>query len=459
MTLNYTVLFNIELLHEYFFDRKCNVLSIIPSQDCKTLATSMRLLFRSINNTFITFIQQNESGEPFLNTDKIKMFRSSYGNKVLRFYLKVNDPAFFNYTNLPTLAAANSKLYFSNLSENLQNQILYLSAPVAAYDATKTYMPGDLAMDAATGNIYEAVRKNNPAKKTKLTDNTIWALKGLSTFDSIENYAPGKTYMTGEFVRQSNSDNIFEAAKRNTGKTAKDLSDASVWIPRGKGQLQYAAGNDVISCSNGAYFFQLPAAVKKADVSILAFNFDTKKPAFDVVIKKETRKFDSAVTQVSIDLSTLDPGKYVIKVNDETSTVYYDPTLDGNGILGIIEIYNHLLAKDEFSLLDDNEKIKHAKYSLVFPNRRVLWKYVRKDGRAKSITDTGETGYSFTLDGEEFVSATPIPLSEDALKTLKLEFSSKDFSISPLPNPSVLRLSRHTQDDFDYLCSETYLNY
>lgn len=459
MTLNYTVLFNIELLHEYFFDRKCNVLSIIPSQDCKALATNMRLLFRTINNTFVTFIQQNENGEPFLDTDKNKMFRSSYANKVLRFYLKVNDPAFFNYTNLPALAATNSKLYFSNLSGNLQNDIRYLSAPVETYDAAKTYMPGDLAMDAATGNVYEAVRKNNPAKKTKLTDNSIWTLKGLSTFESIEDFASGKTYAAGEIVRQPNSDNIFEAAKRTTGKAAKDLSDASVWIPRGKGQLQYAAGNDVISCSNGAYVFQLPAAVKKADISILAFNFDIKKPAFDVVINKETKKYDNAVTQVKIDLSALDAGKYVVKVNDETNTIYYDPTLDGNGVLGIVEIYNHLLPKDEFSLLDDTEKIKHAKYSIVFPNRRVLWKYVRKDGRAKSITDTGDTGYSFTLDGEEFVSATPIPLSEEALKTLKLEFSSKDFSISPLPNPSVQRLSRHTQDDFDYLCSETYLNY
>ena len=110
-------------------------------------------------------------------------------------------------------------------------------------------------------------------------------------------------------------------------------------------------------------------------------------------------------------------------------------------------------------MLTDEEKLKNITYNIQFSNRRVLWKYIRKDGKAKSITDTGETGYVFKLNGEEFISGNPIPLSEGVLKTLKLEFNSKDFNIHPLPNPGTDHLGKFHQNDYDYLCSEAYLNY
>jgi hypothetical protein len=125
----------------------------------------------------------------------------------------------------------------------------------------------------------------------------------------------------------------------------------------------------------------------------------------------------------------------------------------------VIEIFSHLPGDDDYSLLTADEKLKNPRYQLHFPNRRVLWKYIRKDGKAESITDTGETGFAFNLSGNDFVSAFPIALSENVIKTLRLDFNTKDFRIFPLPNPQVKRLATHNQHDYDYFCSEVYLNY
>jgi hypothetical protein len=173
----------------------------------------------------------------------------------------------------------------------------------------------------------------------------------------------------------------------------------------------------------------------------------------------EVRNFREPATNIAVSLSSLSRGKYEITINKEKRRVYYDPILSRGDILGVIEIFNHLRGTDSYALLDEDEKIKSIVYRIQFANRRVLWRYKPKDGKAESITDTGETGYVFNLVGSFFTSSTPIPLSENVLKTLRLDFNTKDFGLFPLPNPGIQRLGKYTQNDFDYLCSEVYLNY
>ena len=96
---------------------------------------------------------------------------------------------------------------------------------------------------------------------------------------------------------------------------------------------------------------------------------------------------------------------------------------------------------------------------LHFPARSVLWKYNRKDSRASTITDTGDTGYAFTLQGNAFVSNRPILLSQDAVETLELSFTDTASKLAPLPNPPAGKLGRTQQADYAYLSAELFLNY
>jgi len=460
MDLNYSTLFTIELLHEYFLNRKCKDVQIVQANDCADTARRMNIQFRQIDNRLLAFIRENNNHEPYLNSSDNKSYRKYYQKTIFRFYLKIDDPTFYNYSNLNLFYGLNRKFYFSNLAKNKQSGNLYLSVPVHEYNAGSNYVPGDLVKDA-NGNVFEAIKKISSAKKNKLTDASLWAPKGLLHLAKpIEDHTAGKTYAPGDLVKEPGTDNIFEALKKHTSGNADGLKDISLWASREQGQLQYPADNDLVDCCGENYLFKVATPVTKAEIAISRFNFDPGKPEYNVSAKEsETKNFQNPVSQIPISFSGLNPGKYEIKINDEHKIVYYDPVLKAGNILGVIEIFNHLPENDDYSLLTDEEKLKNITYNIQFSNRRVLWKYIRKDGKAKSITDTGETGYVFKLNGEEFVSVIPIPLSEGVLKTLKLEFNSRDFNIHPLPNPRADHLGKFHQNDSDYLCSEVYLNY
>ena len=60
--------------------------------------------------------------------------------------------------------------------------MLYLTSPVKDYAVGKTYVPGDFVKDPGSGNVFEAIKKHTSKKKTSLTDTLLWAPKGLSHF-------------------------------------------------------------------------------------------------------------------------------------------------------------------------------------------------------------------------------------------------------------------------------------
>ena len=462
MNTNYSKLFTVELLHDYFADSKCKGLQILPTRDCASVCKQMNIQLRNNQNELMAFIRENDEQGPFINSGTNQFYHKYYNNIVFRFYITMNSSTLLHYTNIEYAFNDNKKFYFSNLAGNEQNGEFYLTAPVADYTPGNTYNPGALVKDTLSGNVYESLKKTVAAKKKNpLSDTTLWAPKGLLYLQKpVDDFAEKKDYQQGSLVKKPGSQNVYEATKRQTSGKITDLEDTTLWLARGEGQLQYATDNDSIIYCGSKYIVNLPAAITSADIDVYGFNFDAVKPGYAVaLLPHEKRNFKTPSTQVSINFETLAPGMYKIKVNDQVAMVYYDPVLNAGNILGVVEIFNHLPASNNYALLDNNEKIRNITYQVRFANRRVLWKYVRKDGRAKTITDTGDTKYEFNLDGEAFISAVPIPLTEFAVKTLKLDFNTKDFALKPLPNPGTERLAICTQDGFDYFCSEVYLNY
>jgi hypothetical protein len=408
MQVSYSILFDIQLLHEYFSNKKSRDVVIVPADDCLQFFKGAHILWRNTDSRYFALMRENKAHEPFINTlpedgsPSQKLYREYFKTDVFRFYLQAKSHLFFNYTNTGNVSGK-QVFYFSNLAANKRADTYYLSRPV-------------------------------------------------------NDHVTGKEYLPGNLVAQPGTDNVFEAIRKHTSTNVSELSNASLWAL--KGQLQYPTEHDLIEYSAGNYLFVLSAPATTAQISFFSFNYDDAAPAYDVPVGATVSQvFAVAQTEVTINLSTLNPGKYLVQVNGESRMVYYDPLLASGYVLGIIEIFNHLPGTNEYALLTADEVIKGMSYTIQFPTRRVLWKYIRKDSKAQAITDTGSTGYTFPLHVDEFVSATPIPLSEVVLETLELTFSTADFKLHPLPNPSVQRLGRFTQNGYDYLCSEIFLNY
>ena len=461
MKSSYAKLFKVELLHEYFSNRQCPDFEIFPSEDTKVLLNRAKISWRNTGNKLITFIEQNEAGEPRFNTTSVKHYRNDFGNSVFRFYLRLRNPVFFNYTNIDFDFNSQKKFYFNNLSRNSGSGYLFLSVPLSPFVLQKQYTPGDIVKDTGNGKVYEALKRYTSKRKTELSDPLLWSPKGMSSINNnITDLTIGKSYNPGDLVKEPKTENVFEAIKKFTANSQAELSDRSLWAQRGQGQMQYANGNDLIECSSGNYNFTVSNPVTKADISVFAFNYNPASPGYDVPIRdNEIKNFNQPGSIVPVNLSSVKQGKYLIKINGEAKEIYYDPAMNAGNVFGVIEIFNFLPANNEYSLLTEDEKIKEIDYQISFATRSVLWKYIRKDGKAQTVTDSGSTAYQFTLQGDGFVSSSPIPLSENALKTLALEFNTTDFKLSPLPNPSPERFGKCNQNDYDYLCSEIYLNY
>lgn len=462
MNIHYSILFSIELLHEYYSNGRTTDVVLIPAADTEALFRRMRIRWRRAGSRYLALLEAREKSPgvylPAINSPTQNFYRQAFGKNVMRFLVVQQTGLFLNFTNLPLQSG--KRYVFSNRSANQRNSSLYLSAPVTAFATGREYLPGNLAMRASNGQVFEALTKHTSTSASQLNNKTLWQPKGLRFLGRpLKKFTVGETYQQGEWVTGTGN-KVFEAVRYTTVSAASEINNTALWKEQGEGELQYPTANDLVEQSTGFYQFPLAVPASTVTIHVFGFNYNEAAPAFDVPAAKTTvLEFTVPQPEISVNFSSLPPGRYLLDVNGEKAEVYHDPALGSGNVLGVVEIYNHLPGDNEFSFLTAAEEIRQRDYVLHFPARSVLWKYNRKDSRASAITDTGDTGYAFTLQGNAFVSNRPILLSQDAVETLELSFTDTASKLAPLPNPPVVRLGRTQQADFAYLSAELFLNY
>lgn len=462
MNIHYSILFTIELLHEYYSNGRTTDIVLVPTADTEALFRKMRIRWRQAGSRYLALIEAAEKTPgvymPSINTPTQNFFRQAFGKTVLRFVVVQQNNLFANITNL--LLQSGSRYIFSNRSANQLGGAFFLSAPVTTFATGREYLPGNLAMRASNGQVFEALTKHTSTSASQLNNKTLWQPKGLRFLGRpLKKFTVGESYQQGQWVTGTGN-KVFEAVRNTTAAAASEINNTALWKERGEGERQYPTGNDLLAYSTGHFRFPLAVPASTVTINVFGFNYNEAAPAFDKPAAKTTvLEFTDLQTEVKVNLSSLPPGRYLLDVNGEKSEVYYDPALGSGNVLGMVEIYNHLPGDNDFSFLTATEEIRQRDYVLHFPARSVLWKFNRKDSRASAITDTGETGYAFTLQDNAFVSSRPILLSQDAVETLELSFTDTVSKLAPLPNPPAGRLGRIQKNDFSYLSAELFLNY
>lgn len=398
MVLSYLTLFSVELLHLYCNKTVLVDCSILPSEETKQYFNGSNLLFRFVDNRLYALITEFEK-KPFVPLE---------ANRIFRFYIKCNNPSFFNYTNIE--AGSSALYYFSNLANNGGAE-LNLSQPIADYAVDKDYLVGDFARESGTENTLENIRKGR----------------------------------------------------------AFPLNDPSAWIPRGT--QQFVTGDDLIRSLSGSYryLFASPTTVKEATITIRGFHITgATLTEYDALVIE--RWFPVPVAEIQADLSTLPFGKYKIVIKATTSTdslftdeelIYYDLTAKKLSALGVIEIFNHLPYTDTYSLLNDHGDIKETAYVIRFANRNALWKYITQTTNVSNII-SGVPGLNFIKDGNVFTSDKPIEFKQFPDDSFMLEFSGSG-PPNPVkasyPSPALLKCEKEMDGTIKNYFSEIHLNY
>jgi hypothetical protein len=393
MTTNYSYFFQVELLHKYFANGVCNDFSIAPSLQTQAVLNGNRMLAKQYSNKLYVALQVDDANKAFI---------TPANNIQLTFFLRLNNPVFFNYTNLPFTYQPGKIYYFTNRNTNIGNGKNFLSLP-APFNNTKAYHPGDIAADGS-GVIFECI-------------------------SSCTGIAP-TVANSANWMKVDNNQYVTEA-------------DALQWLP-----------------SFSTYTF----TTVQTNAVIDAFGYNVASSNYTNHVLSKTIPFGQSVKSFKLDLSVLSPGKYKLTVNGVNQMIYINDELSVRQAFAVIEIFNDNNLSANYRLLNGTT-LKAPVYSIDFLNRATIWKYILNNTSKGNISVT-PADFSFPgAAANTIVSKTPIPLSEAPLHVSLSLSTINNVPVTPavaVPDvacASPQKLTNHSIGTDKYACSEIFLNF
>ena len=335
-------------------------------------------------------------------------------DKFFRFYFFCNNPVFFNYTDIDSRLSKGYILYVSNFANNKIDTTLNLSVTIplfSSYPSNNTFYPGDLVTDA-TGIVYECILQST-------------------------NNLP---------------------------------TNSSFWLQRSN--KQYISSADILRLSPAGYQNTFAAGISSLNATVkglkVAGNILVEYTAFTV-----QQTFKNPVTNVQLDLSMLQPGRYkivlsAIKASDNSAinieeTIYYDSVAGLNNAVGVVEIFNCIATTGDYTLQENGSNIiNETVYTISFANRTAWWNYISK---TNAVTGIGATVsglvFSNSASNEQlFTSNFALPFVKNFDYTpFTVVQAVGPSQIIPWPSPTVLKCETDNLGAITKVFTEVYLNY
>jgi hypothetical protein len=186
---NYTKLFSIEFLHDFYRDsadafrdtklRKeiLQDISFKPDDATLQIMNGYRIKYKVQKNKLICIVQtiasiDTTSGSPKVNIVN-KPLVNFDENTILTFKIFIHSARFLNNSNLRRFDTKDKILKFGNDSGNKRDALLSLSKKIPAYKTAETYKTGMLVTNP--GNLsFEAIKDSDPAHPQNTTKIQFW---------------------------------------------------------------------------------------------------------------------------------------------------------------------------------------------------------------------------------------------------------------------------------------------
>lgn len=252
----------------------------------------------------------------------------------------------------------------------------------------------------------------------------------------LENYSAANDYEVGSVVQNGSA--IFEAIQYNHPANAHNTGDNSFWralLPE-----------------------RFPAYAE-------TFRPEISKGIIDD-IQKGTIVFDTATNNLyeckrlifkgsRIELSNTSYWREVTALQYVSAADITDRSLFTvpPSTLGIVELFFDNTVSDDMRLLTDAGIVKEQNFVIRFKNRISTWKYISAQNAVTAITDADNV-FSFTQDGNVFLSDAPVPLLAKPFHNFKL--TAGTLEVEKLQCASAFIKPQTVTKSF---VSEIYLNY
>lgn len=432
MEIKYKILFSVELKHDYYNQQETfNDIEMIPAVNTKKILRGNRILYKVSGDKFIALVEVDETGKPIIPIDP---------KTTLRFLLKLKNPSFSNITALKMFNATNEIYYFTNNAgnEDINNGTLYLSSVIQDYSVNKEYEVGSLVFNGT--DMFEAIQFVPLLSNHPVTELNFWRKLDNSRFPVYVFNDPSKIppeIFKGNIF--SNANVLYESRKFIPVGITPDFSDTESF--NAAPSLRYATPEDLI----GKDFISIRKYDKSNHRDIYAgeifFSDDDLK--LHKAIKFIERENAVPVGDVNYWQDVVPLQKFVIS-ND---------TVDfRDNIFGVIDLFFDLSPASGYSMLAGGI-VQEVSYVIRFKNRITTWKYISQNNAVTSITDTNGN-FTFTRNGNEFTSDTPVPLLAKPIQ---------NFNWTPggLPNERLKCASSYIKTDVitKIFLSEIFLNF
>lgn len=304
-------------------------LLVVPTEETEKLLKDKRLLFKRNNRGFFISSQVSQLGDnsfvPFSPMDELLH---------LRFVVYIQNPHFYNFTNIrleSELANKDSFIYyFSNRANNvINNEVLYLSDPVSDFDASYAYEASEIFIDST-----------NPTDPIML--------------EAIENNGPGP-------FNNSNWRQLFDGVNP---------------LP------QFVTNSDRI-VSRPSLF---KVNVENVGEEVLNFLIRDENATVVKIINQRTSDAGTPLVQCEVDLRGIKSGYYDLEVQDATGSplpelalsFFKDDRIHQNRSFALIEcVHEPDGSLGEYRWLDhsNGNRLLFPEYTIRWKNRSTWWRY------------------------------------------------------------------------------------
>ncbi|WP_299885337.1 hypothetical protein [uncultured Lacinutrix sp.] len=411
--MRYSLIFTIELEHDYYSVTTPSLLRIVPTVKTRKILIGAGLIVKFFQNKLYVLVKHID--------DTIPLLKLSNDFK-LQFFIEIIDSNFSSITNYTSIDPYNVKLYFSNTNSIIDgnnksiDNILFLNEKLPIFDATQAYAYNDLVRNGSDV-AYECLKKVD-ANTGNLNDD--------EQFRELEEVS----YVTSE------------TAIRFTGTaTTISLNNPSTTI-----EITYYKYNIITN--------DFDIELKKTTIGII------ENPTEDIINKVSLNFLD----ELNIPFQE---GIYRVTINSQEEYFYFRLENDWQPYIGLINIHNNSLAtEDEYRILKEdgsfytiapeNTEIEVRNYKIRFAPAQYLLKYVCKTNLVTDIVDDDGNIEFDNLGGNIFRSRLPVRMNEQAIDTISVTYTGSD-ALKKTKVPGHRELSI-LDDENKYIVSETFLN-
>lgn len=400
MTTSFKILFMVEVLHEYYSNKKCNDFRFVPSSQTMQLLKRYNALYKNLGNKLIVLIKDDGSGKPFIEP---------LPGDAFTFYMELMNPGFMTISSLNFPALSGKRFYFTNQHQN----------KVA----------------------------NNPAPDD------------LYLSSPVSNYQNAVSYKPGAFVKQGMT--VYENVKASTGVTPPNTAN---WFARSKNQfaqeqdlIQYITSMQTFKLSAPATEVAISVFAFDAAVNDFTKNVLQQTQRFEQNVSSVTVDF-STLPDARYKLTINGVNSMIYLSNEAVYNGYFGVTEIFHR--SFADAAFNLLEAD--GTMKDKKVAGTPvwlNYLIRFANRLAYWKYITRNKGVNAVE--GTVDYTFTGNANPadfFLSQQPIPLQQNAHE-FKLDLKKKiSTEPPPAPNPDIHASGMLTEKDDDYYCN-IYINY